>query len=671
MISAGFVFRLLKPCAVATFLALVAACGGGDGGGEVPVGHALSISNLRYSPMSAAQLPNGTATIDATVDFTDAGGDIAALRMVSSGGADLAVPTPGLAGVKSGAAKGSFVVLLSQAGNYTFELWAVDSQGKESNRLSGAFAVVPSTPAPTTTDVRGTWAGNWSGTDPALGSLRGTWQTTLEQSEAQLTGVSVLLGDTDCIDAQVDGSLLSALESNGRLDRGICEPSQWRATFSVVEDIVRGTWTLQAGASGEFIGRKVSEPGGPRVSSVYPPSGRPGAIVTILGDRLGQPEVGAPLRFNATAQPFVISSSDERWVARVPDGATSGWMELKSSTGRALAPVPFDVQPSSPVLAVAWSTPSSPLPFRIAVSPDGSKLYVAKSSSTTGFSLEVFDTARHVALASVSLGNPPNDVAASPDGRSLYVAVPGKVQVLDAMRGRSIDSIKVASNEHRSHVSISHDGSLMLVSSSSYPTPVERFSYATMIRLKDKAQLWQIAYQDNFSFGGAAFSPDGKTAYLVGTDTARGFLWMLDVERGPDDAAFATPVRLAARPDQVAVSPDGSTLFITHALTTSNMNIVSRVDLATRDVTTTNLWTPLVDLAFSPNGEQVFVATRTGIVVLGVTAGEIMAGPLDIGGEPRGIAMDPAGKLAYVVQSDPDAVTAIGTMGGNLGVLGR
>jgi DNA-binding beta-propeller fold protein YncE len=526
-------------------------------------------------------------------------------------------------------------------------------------------------PPPQPPDVRGAWAGSWTGTDPTLGSVRGTWQTTLDQSEAQVTGASILLGDTDCIDARVDGALLSAPEWNGRFDRGFCEPGQWRATFNVAQDMINGTWTLQAGASGEFIGRKVGEPGGPRVSSVYPLSGRPGAIVTILGDRLGEPEVGAPLLFNATAQPLVISSSGERWVARVPVGATSGWIQLKSSTGKALAPIPFDAQPSSPALAVAWSNPSSALPFRLAVSPDGSKLHIAKSASTSGYSLEVFDIGRQGILASVPIGNLPNDVAASPDGRSVYVAIPGNVQVLDAMRGRSIDSIKVASNEHRSYVSISHDGSLMLVSSTSYPTPVERFSYATMIRLTDKAQLWQIAYQDNPSFGGAGFSPDGKTAYLVATDTARGFLWILDVERGPDDPAFATPVRLAERPDQVAVSPDGSTLFITHALTTVNMNIVSRVDLATLQVTTTNLSSPLVDLAFSPNGEQVFVATRTGIVVLGVTTGEIIAGPLDIGGEPRGIAMDPAGKLAYVVQSDPNAVTAIGTTGGSLAIERR
>jgi len=34
MARAGFVFRLLKPCAVAAFLAVLAACGGGGGGGE-------------------------------------------------------------------------------------------------------------------------------------------------------------------------------------------------------------------------------------------------------------------------------------------------------------------------------------------------------------------------------------------------------------------------------------------------------------------------------------------------------------------------------------------------------------------------------------------------------------------------------------------------------------
>jgi len=145
MRSRAVLARFLAPCAVVAFLTVLAACGGGGGGGgEVPA-HPPSISNLTYAPATALQAPNGTATISGTVDFTDAGGDVASLRMTSSGGADLTVPTPQLGGIKSGTGTGAFVVSVDKVGKYTFEIWMTDSQGNASNRLSGTFEVLPAT----------------------------------------------------------------------------------------------------------------------------------------------------------------------------------------------------------------------------------------------------------------------------------------------------------------------------------------------------------------------------------------------------------------------------------------------------------------------------------------------------------------------------------------------
>lgn len=110
--------------------------------------HAPSISNLRYSPASAYQSAGGTATITGVVDFADAGGDVASLRVVSSAGTDVTVPTPALAGIKAGTASGMFAVPVSQVGKYTFEVWAVDGKGKASNRLGGTFEVLPVPPPP-------------------------------------------------------------------------------------------------------------------------------------------------------------------------------------------------------------------------------------------------------------------------------------------------------------------------------------------------------------------------------------------------------------------------------------------------------------------------------------------------------------------------------------------
>ena len=125
--------------ALLALLLTLAACGGG--GDEPP--HPPTISNLKYSPATALRAPGGTVPISGTFDFADAGGDITSLRITSSGGVDLTVATPALSAIKSGTGTGTFTVSVDTIGRYTFELWAVDSRGSASNRLSGTFEVLP------------------------------------------------------------------------------------------------------------------------------------------------------------------------------------------------------------------------------------------------------------------------------------------------------------------------------------------------------------------------------------------------------------------------------------------------------------------------------------------------------------------------------------------------
>ena len=124
-------------------LAAIASCGGGGGGGGGEPIQPPSISNLLYSPSTVLQAPNGTISITGTIDFTDAGGDISALHMVSSAGADLTVATPSLSGITKGTVVGELIVSVDAIGKYTFEVWMTDAQGNSSNRLSGTFEVLP------------------------------------------------------------------------------------------------------------------------------------------------------------------------------------------------------------------------------------------------------------------------------------------------------------------------------------------------------------------------------------------------------------------------------------------------------------------------------------------------------------------------------------------------
>ena len=70
MARAGFVFRFLKPCAVATCLGLLATCGGGDGG-EVTPPPAQPVSMSISGLPTASMLPGQSAQLTATLTYSD------------------------------------------------------------------------------------------------------------------------------------------------------------------------------------------------------------------------------------------------------------------------------------------------------------------------------------------------------------------------------------------------------------------------------------------------------------------------------------------------------------------------------------------------------------------------------------------------------------------------
>jgi YVTN family beta-propeller protein len=60
-------------------------------------------------------------------------------------------------------------------------------------------------------------------------------------------------------------------------------------------------------------------------------------------------------------------------------------------------------------------------PGRMAVSPDGSLLYVTNVGSNPSGSVSLIDTATNTVITTVPVGNFPTFVAVSPDGTHLYV----------------------------------------------------------------------------------------------------------------------------------------------------------------------------------------------------------------------------------------------------------
>jgi YVTN family beta-propeller protein len=79
------------------------------------------------------------------------------------------------------------------------------------------------------------------------------------------------------------------------------------------------------------------------------------------------------------------------------------------------------------VIATATSTVTATIPVGsgpsgVAVTPDGTKVYVANNGFGFGTNVSVIDAATNTVIATIPVGSSPSNVAVTPDGRRVYVA---------------------------------------------------------------------------------------------------------------------------------------------------------------------------------------------------------------------------------------------------------
>ena len=104
MARAGFVFRFLKPCALATFLGFVAACGGGGGGGE-PV---RTVTTVTVS--SPTSTPKQGDTVQLTAVARDQFGDVVPGTTATWSSSSTSVATVSATGLLQALAGGTVTV---------------------------------------------------------------------------------------------------------------------------------------------------------------------------------------------------------------------------------------------------------------------------------------------------------------------------------------------------------------------------------------------------------------------------------------------------------------------------------------------------------------------------------------------------------------------------------
>lgn len=202
-----------------------------------------------------------------------------------------------------------------------------------------------------------------------------------------------------------------------------------------------------------------------------------------------------------------------------------------------------------------------PVPQGLAVSPDGTRVYVASVAET----LTVIDANSNEVTASIHIDTGLEDVAVSPDGSRVYVAGfvgnVGAVYVIDAATNEVITQIPVGTLA--SNLAVTPDGSHVYV-------PNAATAEDNTVSVIDTATNTVVAtIEVGQGSAGVAVSPDGTRVYVANfTDNT---VSVIDTATNK----VITTIEVGTGPDQIAVSPDGTTVYVTNF----NANTVSVITL--------------------------------------------------------------------------------------------
>ena len=522
-------------------------------------------------------------------------------------------------------------------------------------------------PPPAAPDLSGVWAGAWQGDDPtapSLGLVSGTWEVEITQGAASASGPVALLGDVDCMDGQMQTNPDALYAVTGSLARAPCATVNWTLTaLNVAAGSAGGSWTnAGTGGGGTLSGVRIARLGGPRIQFMHPPGAKPGAIVTVSGHTLSGLLVADGLLFNGTPQPATLLPPDAtRIVARVPNGATSGAVQVTTLAGVALSPRSFNTDVISPPALLGRSFTQLAAPAALAVSPDGRKLYVADGGGRNTVSVVRTSTLTELIHVGVA-GGIPRSVVASPDGRRIFVAAAGSgVLVMDAASAFLLDTIPVSINalgpDNPQGLAISPDGRLLLVSDGFQAGSV------SVRRIANKELVASYSLTAGTAPLGVAFSPDGQRAYVAAADlgSANGRLHVFDPATGA--AIVSNSDVVGVMPTGIAVSPDGSLVHVSN----QGSGTVSVYDTVSSSVVrTVSVEAAPTGIAIGPDGARVYVANRdsNSVSVFDAVTGAAVANPpLAVGTTPIAVAINPQGTTAYVsnIGGSP-AVVEIGGM---------
>jgi YVTN family beta-propeller protein len=307
---------------------------------------------------------------------------------------------------------------------------------------------------------------------------------------------------------------------------------------------------------------------------------------------------------------------------------------------------------AAPSIGSTISLPAGSVPVSVAISPDGTKAYVAnRGSAGTPNGLSV------ISLANDTLGTPipiPDSllksVAFQPNGNKAYVTEESTGD-MTVISGDAVDStVDLGDYPGFESVTFSPDGTKAYATSGVG-------SVLAVISVATNTVTKTVHFTDaglDVGLVDAAFSPDGTKAYLA---TAIGDT--LTVMNTSNDTVAATITLPVICSRSVTVTPDGTKAYVTSDM----FDTVSVIDLATNSVSTLTFSSRVqpVDVAVTPDGKKAIVIGNSDVVLVVDVATDTVTSTLSLPeySEPTSVVITSDSSKAYVSNAGSSTVSVI------------
>lgn len=277
-------------------------------------------------------------------------------------------------------------------------------------------------------------------------------------------------------------------------------------------------------------------------------------------------------------------------------------------------------------------------PHGVAISPDGTRVYVANRASKT---VSVIDTAINLVIATISVGSEPVSVSATDDFVYVVNAGDSTVMVINAATRKVIKTIEVGVNPVA--VTFSPDGTeaYLAVQSTNSVQVIDAVDHEVVATIAVSTAPQRIA-----------FSSDGTQAYV--TNFGANTMWVINTAA----RTIARTVTVGEGPLGVAATPDGDWVFAVNA----SAKTVSMIPTLTyKPLPAISVASSPIEVAASNEAAYVVCQAENSIAVISVKFRDQVA-RIQVGGSPHGIAISPDGKRLYVTNRASNSLSVISTV---------